>query len=242
MKAGHLAFLASDTWAQMLRADLLPWLTDNGDLGDDVLEIGPGPGRTTDLLRERAAHVTALELDASLAGALAARLTGSNVEVLQGDGTDTGLRADRFRRSLASMCFTTCRLVSCRTVSSPRCAECCVLAAHSSSPTRSTRTWSGRGMRTKAKHSSRSTPQRLEIDCATPASQSQRSSWASTRSFFGRKRALWSEDPPRARLRCDSEWCAEPRSTSSEVRKGMARRNCARLRHPPVTCCILERE
>jgi SAM-dependent methyltransferase len=96
MKAGHLAFLASATWAQMLRADLLPWLTDNGDLGDDVLEIGPGPGRTTDLLRERAAHVTALELDASLAVALAARLTGSNVEVLQGDGTDTGLRADRF--------------------------------------------------------------------------------------------------------------------------------------------------
>jgi SAM-dependent methyltransferase len=96
MNAGHLSFLASDTWAEMLPTDLLPWLTDSGDLGDHVLEIGPGPGRTTDLLRERASRVTALELDASLADALAARLTGSNVEVLQGDGTDTGLPADRF--------------------------------------------------------------------------------------------------------------------------------------------------
>lgn len=67
MKPGHLAFLASDAWAQMLRSDLLPWLTHEADLGDDVLEIGPGPGRTTDLLRERAAHVTALELDERLA-------------------------------------------------------------------------------------------------------------------------------------------------------------------------------
>jgi SAM-dependent methyltransferase len=96
MHAGHLAFLASDAWAEMLQADLLPWLSANGDLGDDVLEIGPGPGRTTDLLRERAAHVTALELDRSLADALAARLTGSNVDVVHGDGTDTGLQADRF--------------------------------------------------------------------------------------------------------------------------------------------------
>jgi SAM-dependent methyltransferase len=96
MHEGHKAFLSSDRWAEMLQADLLPWLTANGDLGDDVLEIGPGPGRTTDLLRERAPRVTALELDASLAGALGARLSGSNVEVVQGDGTDTGLEANRF--------------------------------------------------------------------------------------------------------------------------------------------------
>lgn len=96
MKSGHRAFLASDEWAEMLRADLLPWLTESDDVGDDVLEIGPGPGRTTDLLRERAARVTALELDGALAQALAARLAGSNVEVLQGDGTDTGMQTDRF--------------------------------------------------------------------------------------------------------------------------------------------------
>ena len=96
MKSEHRAFLDSDVWAEMLRTDLLPWLTASGDLGDDVLEIGPGPGRTTDLLRDRAARVTALELDSSLAEALTARLAGSNVEVLQGDATDTGLQTDRF--------------------------------------------------------------------------------------------------------------------------------------------------
>ena len=42
-----------------------------GDLSQgSVLEIGPGPGRTTDLLRARARRVVALELDAALAAAL----------------------------------------------------------------------------------------------------------------------------------------------------------------------------
>lgn len=96
LQEGHLAFLASDLWAQMLREDLLPWLTVGGDLGDDVLELGPGPGRTTDLLRELCDRVTAVELDGRLATALADRLRGSQVEVLHGDGTSTGLPDSRF--------------------------------------------------------------------------------------------------------------------------------------------------
>jgi len=47
----HLQFLGSPDWAKMLEVDLLPWIEGAGDLGDDVLEIGPGPGLTTDLLR-----------------------------------------------------------------------------------------------------------------------------------------------------------------------------------------------
>jgi SAM-dependent methyltransferase len=92
----HLEFLASPDWARMLETDLLPWLDAVADLGDDVLEIGPGPGLTTDLLRARAARVTAVEVDDALAGALARRLAGSNVEVIHGDGTETGLAPDRF--------------------------------------------------------------------------------------------------------------------------------------------------
>jgi SAM-dependent methyltransferase len=102
MNAGHLAFLASDQWAQMLRADLLPWLTGGGELGDDVLELGPGPGRTTELLQECAARVTAVELDERLARMLADRLAGTNVRVLHGDGTRTGLETGRFS---AVTCF-----------------------------------------------------------------------------------------------------------------------------------------
>jgi SAM-dependent methyltransferase len=96
MNQGHLEFLASPEWAQMLETDLLPWLVGVVDLRGDVLEIGPGPGLTTDLLRSRAAHVTAVELDEALAAALQERLAGTNVEVLHADATATGLDTGSF--------------------------------------------------------------------------------------------------------------------------------------------------
>src|SRR5439155_10055084 len=104
MNEGHLEFLASPGWAQYLETNLLPWLVGVADLGDDVLEVGPGPGLTTDLLRQRTAKLTAVELDAELAAALAARLAGTNVEVVHGDAIDAGLPADRFS---AATCFST---------------------------------------------------------------------------------------------------------------------------------------
>jgi len=59
----------------------------HADLGQNVLELGPGPGLTTDLLRRSARHVTAIEVDAKLADALSSRLHGTNVEVITGDAT-----------------------------------------------------------------------------------------------------------------------------------------------------------
>jgi SAM-dependent methyltransferase len=73
------------------------------ELGDDVLEIGPGPGLATDLLRTRVARVTAIEVDAGLAEALASRLSETNVDVIQGDATDSGLPDSRFS---AATCFS----------------------------------------------------------------------------------------------------------------------------------------
>lgn len=96
MNESHLQFLASPEWAKMLEEDLLPWIVSVGDLGDDVLEVGPGPGLTTDLLRRRAATVTAVEVDDDLAAALGARLAGTNVQVLHGDAADAGLASDAF--------------------------------------------------------------------------------------------------------------------------------------------------
>jgi ubiquinone/menaquinone biosynthesis C-methylase UbiE len=58
------------------------------DLGSNVLEIGPGPGLTTDLLRSLVPRLTALEIDASLAGSLRSRLESSNVQVIEGDATE----------------------------------------------------------------------------------------------------------------------------------------------------------
>ncbi len=94
-------YLASPEWAAQLKAEVLPWITVAGDLGDDLLEIGPGPGGSTDLLRELVPRVTAIEVDRSLAEALHDRLVGTNVEVIWGDGADTGLAADRFSTATA---------------------------------------------------------------------------------------------------------------------------------------------
>jgi protein-L-isoaspartate O-methyltransferase len=96
MNRQHLESLSSPAWAQMLETNLLPWLEAVTELGDDVLEIGPGPGLTTDLLRQRAARVTAVEIDPALATALADRLRDTNVEVVHGDASRTGLAGDRF--------------------------------------------------------------------------------------------------------------------------------------------------
>jgi SAM-dependent methyltransferase len=103
MNEVHLRFLASPEWARMLETDLLPWVLSAGDLGDDVLEVGPGPGLTTDLLRPRVQRLTTVELDPSLAAALSARLQGTNVTVVEADATDSGLGADRFS---SATCFS----------------------------------------------------------------------------------------------------------------------------------------
>lgn len=102
MNKAHLEFLASPAWAEMLRAELVPWLVQVADLGDCVLEVGPGPGLTTDVLREHTAKVIAVEADPDLATALATRLSGTNVTVLHADATKSGLEANRFS---AVTCF-----------------------------------------------------------------------------------------------------------------------------------------
>jgi SAM-dependent methyltransferase len=102
MNKYHLEMLSSPIWAEMLERDLLPWIGSVGDLGDEVLEVGPGPGLTTDLLRKRTARLTAVEIDRDLAGQLAQRLAGTNVEVVNRSADHTGFSADRFS---AAACF-----------------------------------------------------------------------------------------------------------------------------------------
>jgi SAM-dependent methyltransferase len=99
----HLHYLSSPEWAQTLESELLPWVDAVGDLGDNVLEIGPGPGLTTDLLRRRVPRLTAVEVDSSLGQALSARLAGTNVEVIVADATEAGLQAERYS---AAACFS----------------------------------------------------------------------------------------------------------------------------------------
>ncbi len=92
----HLQLCASAEWAETVQREILPWALDGRDLGDDVLEVGPGPGMTTDLLRRTVAKLTAVEVDAALAAALAQRLVGSNVDVVHADGTSLPFENGRF--------------------------------------------------------------------------------------------------------------------------------------------------
>ena len=81
----HRHVCRSARWRRRIK-QMLPWALQGVELGDDVLEIGPGPGVTTDLLRTLVPRLTALEVDADLASALKKRLNDSGVRVVHGDG------------------------------------------------------------------------------------------------------------------------------------------------------------
>ena len=87
MNLYHRRFCRSAGWAETLESTVIPWVLRDYDLGHDVLEIGPGPGRATDVLRKKYEKLTCLEIDERLAAALLARMRDSNVEVRQGDAT-----------------------------------------------------------------------------------------------------------------------------------------------------------
>jgi ubiquinone/menaquinone biosynthesis C-methylase UbiE len=83
----HRWICRSAYWKKTVSEQIVPWVLQDIDLGADVLEIGPGPGLTTDLLRERCVHLTALEIDPKMAQALQRRLGNGKLTIVHGDGT-----------------------------------------------------------------------------------------------------------------------------------------------------------
>ena len=83
----HLELCSSAEWADTVRRFLIPWSLEGIELGDHLLELGPGPGRTTEVLLETAARITALDLDEELIVALAHRLARPGFEAVHGDAT-----------------------------------------------------------------------------------------------------------------------------------------------------------
>ena len=73
------------------------------ELQTDVLEIGSGPGITTERLRTLVPELTCLEIDDRYASALSRRMAGERLRVLCGDGTAVPLRDASFD---AVVCFT----------------------------------------------------------------------------------------------------------------------------------------
>lgn len=103
MNIFHRWYCNSDGWARALQTYTLPWVLDGIDLGDDLLEIGPGPGKSTEWLQPKVARLTAIEIDTKLAASLRQRMNGSNVTVEQGDATQMPFPDASYQ---SAVCFT----------------------------------------------------------------------------------------------------------------------------------------
>jgi ubiquinone/menaquinone biosynthesis C-methylase UbiE len=104
----HNLLCSSGWWARQAERELVPFGTDGVELGDDVLEVGPGFGATTRVLARKLPQLTVLELDPRYCQRLRAELSnattpGGGVTVTEGDATALPYPDGRFS---AVVCFT----------------------------------------------------------------------------------------------------------------------------------------
>lgn len=87
MNENHANLLGTPEWAAYLHEDILPVVTSGVDLGEEMLEIGPGPGAATEWLRHRVRRLVVVELDEDAVVLLQERFAGTNVSAVVGDAT-----------------------------------------------------------------------------------------------------------------------------------------------------------
>lgn len=102
MNLAHNVICASGWWSRRVERELLPWALEGVDVGDEVLELGPGFGATTQILARRPVRLSVVELDERYCRRLRATLGGS-VAVTQGDATRLPFDGECFS---AVVCFT----------------------------------------------------------------------------------------------------------------------------------------
>lgn len=94
-------FCGSGFWRRATERKILPWMLSGYKLGDSVLELGAGPGASTEGLRRLAPRVTSLEYDHAFARKLGARFRNTNVGVLRGDAASLPFPDEAFSSVLA---------------------------------------------------------------------------------------------------------------------------------------------
>jgi ubiquinone/menaquinone biosynthesis C-methylase UbiE len=102
MNRAHAFICSSGWWARTVKRELLPWGLKGVELGEDVLEIGPGFGATTRVLAHGDGHLSVLELERDYCERLR-RVLPERVTVEQGDATQMPFSDGRFS---GVVCFT----------------------------------------------------------------------------------------------------------------------------------------
>lgn len=102
MNLCHRMYCSSDRYFKVVEDALLPWVLGDIELGDNVLEIGPGYGANIRVLIDKAPHYTAVEIDQPMTDRLKVKY-GDRARIIQGDGTNTCLPSAEFS---AVVCFT----------------------------------------------------------------------------------------------------------------------------------------
>jgi ubiquinone/menaquinone biosynthesis C-methylase UbiE len=96
MNENHTQLCPSPEWSAHIQEEVLPFLASVAQLGDDVLELGPGPGAATEWLHTRVRRLVAVESDEAAARLLSERYAGTNVEVVVGDASHLECPSDAF--------------------------------------------------------------------------------------------------------------------------------------------------
>src|SRR6202011_2342339 len=137
MNICHRLCCSSDRYFKVVEDALLPWVLGDVELGDSVLEIGPGYGANIRVLIDKAPHYTAVEIDQPMADRLKDKY-GDRARIIRGDGTDTGLPSEEFS---SVVCFTMLPHVPTTARRQP-CSLSCIFATPAT-PCRRTRCLTG---------------------------------------------------------------------------------------------------
>jgi ubiquinone/menaquinone biosynthesis C-methylase UbiE len=91
-------FCASGFWRRMTEQRWLPWLLQEVNLGEHVLEVGAGPGAATTELTRRASRVTSLEYSHNFCVKLRTEISAV---VVQGDAAALPFASGTFTSAIA---------------------------------------------------------------------------------------------------------------------------------------------
>src|ERR1700726_3681131 len=92
-------FCASGLWGYVTERRWLPWLLEEMDVGEHVLEVGAGPGAATAELARQARRVTSLEYSHDFCVRLQTKVSAANV--VQGDASVLPFASQTFTSAIA---------------------------------------------------------------------------------------------------------------------------------------------